>query len=46
MTAILDFSYEKRKYLANIYFIGFLDRKNIRFAKKNKVLSGLEVEIS
>ena len=46
MAAILDLVNKSRTYVAEIYFIGFVDPENISLGTKSIFLAGLEIEIS
>ena len=43
MVAILDLVYKSRTYVAEMYFIGFVDLENISLGTKNICLAGLEI---
>ena len=46
MAAILDLVNKSWTYIAELYFIGFVDPENINLGTKNIFLAGLEIEIS
>ena len=46
MAAILDLVNKSRTYVAELYFIGFVDPENISLGTKSIFLAGLEIEIS
>ena len=46
MTAILDLVNKSWTYVAELYFIGFVDPENISLGTKRIFLAGLEIEIS
>ena len=46
MAAILDLVNKSWTYVAELYFIGFVDPENISLGTKSIVLAGLEIEIS
>ena len=46
MAAILDLVNKSRTYVAEIYFIRFVDPENISLGTKSIFLAGLEIEIS
>ena len=46
MAAILDLVNKSWTYVAELYFIGFVDPENISFGTKTIFLAGLEIEIS
>ena len=45
MAAILDLVNKSWTYVAELYFIGFVDPENISLGTKSIVLAGLEIEI-
>ena len=46
MAAILDLVNKSWTYVAELYFIGFVDPENISLCTKSIFLAGLEIEIS
>ena len=46
MAAILDLVNKSWTYVAELYFIGFVDPENISLGTKSIFLAGLEIEIS
>ena len=46
MAAILDLVNKSWTYVAELYFIGFVERETISLGTKSIVLAGLEIEIS
>ena len=46
MAAILDLVNKAWTYVAELYFIGFVDPQNISLGTKSIFLAGLEIEIS
>ena len=46
MAAILDLVNKSWTYVAELYFIGFVDHENISLGTKSIFLAGLEIEIS
>ena len=46
MAAILDLVNKSWIYVAELYFIGFVDPENISLGTKSIFLAGLEIEIS
>ena len=46
MAAILDLVNKSWTYVAELYFIGFVDPENISLGTKSIVMAGLEIEIS
>ena len=46
LAAILDLVNKAWTYVAELYFIGFVDPQNIRLGTKSIFLAGLEIEIS
>ena len=46
MAAILDLVNKSWTYVAELYFIGFVDPENISLGTKSIFLTGLEIEIS
>ena len=46
MVAILDLVNKSQTYVDKMYFIGFVDPKNINLNTKSIFLAGLEIEIS
>ena len=46
MAAILDLVNKSLTYVAEMYFIGFVDLENISLGTKCIFLAGLEIEIS